>query len=121
MRLISCHDKKLHVQPPGLAPVCRGVSLSGWDDLIPNGLARRTVHELLFDRAAGHALPSFPALLLARGMMGLVPSPDAHADDSLSSRKLIWCDPGYTLYPPAVTAAGIPLDRLCIVRPHQAA
>lgn len=35
----------------------------------------------------------------------------------LSSRKIIWCDPCGEIYPPALWAAGIPPDRLLLLRP----
>ncbi len=117
MRLISCHGKMLQVRA-ALSPKdsCEA-GLRGWDDLIPAGFASQSIHELLFDQAAGSTAPSLPALLLARGMMRLARSSLVHGDHSFDFRKLIWCDPDSTFYPPAVVAAGIPLDRLCVVRP----
>ncbi len=116
MRLISCHGKTLQVRTPLPARDSCDAGLAAWDDLVPARFASKSIHELLFDQTLGNAAPWFPALLLARGMMGLTRSL-VHAEYSIDSRKLIWCDQGSTFYPPAVVAAGIPLDRLCVVRP----
>ena len=69
-------------------------------------LDARAVHELLFDAGLGHAPPAWLALLWARDAI-------AHAADA----PLIWIDADGTFYPPAAAAAGVPLSRLCIVRP----
>lgn len=74
------------------------------DGLAPGqAFALGAVHELLFPPRA--APPQFVALLLmlaaARARQGTV----------------VWSDPDGTLYPPALARAGLPLDRLLILRP----
>src|SRR5689334_3078426 len=78
------------------------------DSLIPGGaLERRAVHELLFDPASDHLPPSFPALIWAKGIIA----------QTKGNPALIWFDPSHTIYPPAIGAMGIPLDRLYVLRP----
>lgn len=117
MRLISCHGRKLQVRATLPTRDSCDVGLPAWDDLVPTRFASRSIHELLFDQVSGNAAPLLPALLFARGMMRLTRSPLVRAEHSFDSRKLIWCDPDSTFYPPAVVSAGIPLDRLCVIRP----
>lgn len=115
MKYLSCHDGVLQTRLAALSPMAAAAAgfasgLADWDALAPpGGFIRRGVHELLFDAPAGHLPPKFPALALARGTMG---EPGA--------APLIWCDVERTLYPPAAAAAGIPLDRLYILRPPPA-
>src|SRR4051794_4205382 len=80
--------------------------LAAIDALLPHagGFARGAVHEVLTD-SAGEGLPRFFALLLARAAAG-----------AMEGAHVAWCDGRGELYPPAVAAAGLPLDRLLIVR-----
>jgi len=67
------------------------------DDLAgPQAFSRGAVHEILAE--PNQALPFFFATLLARAASG--------------ERAIVWSDPQHLLYPPAIAAAGIPLDRL---------
>jgi protein ImuA len=121
MKLISCHDGKLHALESGAAragPWAAAASdakvfrtgLAALDALPPGGaLARGAVHELLTGPA--DATPMFLAAWLARrAWVG---------DDSSAkeSRAVVWCDPRHELYPPAVAALGIPLERLLLLHP----
>ncbi len=79
------------------------------DDLSPNGtFTRGAVHEALSDPAHGLPPRSF-ALLLARS--ALLSDPDDEGG------IVVWSDPAGDLYPPAVAAGGVPLDRLMLLRP----
>jgi hypothetical protein len=169
MQLLSCHNGRLHT---AAITSCDGIpggksrgfvtGLSALDDLLPNRMFARGVHELL--ALPQHSFPLFVALLVARS--ALLQSPqtlqsqmDADEHRSAGSQKpevriqkerqrvsgswildsgfsepdlrssaftcgsqtfsgsIAWCDPHGTLYPPAVAAMGVPLDRLLIVRP----
>ncbi len=109
MKWVTCHGGKLRVSdgaadgPPGGGVRAFGTGVPEWDELAPvGGFARRAVHELLFDD--GDPAPTFPAVVLARGA-------------SRAAGDLVWVDAERTLYPPAVAAAGVPLDRFHLVRP----
>jgi protein ImuA len=110
MPLITCEGGVLRTQSaPQPAAASFTLDLAGWDQLAPCGqFALGAVHELLFDPNR-HRMPKFPALVLARS--ALVRRPGG---------TLIWCDPDGTLYPPAIAQAGVPLDRVLIVRPKPA-
>src|SRR5687768_9588541 len=146
MKLISCHDGKLHALEAGddgLAGPADGVFRTGLpalDALPPGGaFARGAVHELLAAPADGR--PLFLAALMARGAAGidtekgtrgekvkagiggqgsdgarippapLPPCSPARAG-ALPTRAIIWSDPRGEIYPPALAALGIPLERL---------
>jgi protein ImuA len=95
-----------------------------------NALARRAVHELLFNPAMGNSLPMFPALLAARAAIHHVEDFQNAAvsqntaisrNTAISpnaSRMLIWIDPNQTFYPPAAIALGIAPSQLCVLRPE---
>jgi hypothetical protein len=130
---------------PALSSGARGfvTGFSSLDDLLPNrAFARGAVHELL--ALPQHPFPLFVALLLARS--ALLPSqysPQRTTQDRTTDftttdfffqsvksvqsvvqnsfsqlcGSIAWCDPRGTLYPPAVAAMGVPLERLLILRP----
>lgn len=106
MQFISCHDGKLVSAVAAEAATAKQSVRTGFsaiDDLLPGGgFAKGAVHELL------HPLrrpPSkFFALLIARASQGAI----------------VWCDPQRTLYPPAVAAMGVDLQRLYLLRPRNA-
>ena len=124
MQLISCHDGKLHRLNSGdgdttfgggaaafNAPVnsARGAfrtGLAALDALAPGeAFALGAVHELLSEPNAGS--PLFVAMLLARA-----------ATCDANARAVIWCDPREEIYPPALAAHGVPLERLFLLRPR---
>ena len=95
--------------------------LPALDALAPGGaLARGVVHELLADPADG--APLFVAMVLARSGTGgpSVSEDEEHgrAARATGSGAVVWCDPGCELYPPALAAHGVPLDRLFLLRPR---
>jgi protein ImuA len=112
MKLITCHGGRLLTlgETPGDGLPCVSVSpdvpsfqtgLPALDALAPGGAFRRgTVHEILSDPAEG--TPLFFATLLARAASG---------------GALVWCDSGRGIYPPALAAQGIDLDRLFLLQP----
>ena len=117
MKLISCHDGKLHALEAGddglgasSAPDRSFVTgLPALDALPPGGaFARGAVHELLAASADGQ--PLFFAAVLARGA--------GHSAND--SPAIIWSDPAGELYPPALADLGIPLERLFLLRPGEA-
>jgi protein ImuA len=78
------------------------------DALPPGGaFARGAVHEVLSER--GKSRPSYFALLLAKW-----------AAHSSPGGAVVWSDPKGELYPPALAAAGVPLERLFLLRPKNA-
>ncbi|HYE20230.1 MAG TPA: hypothetical protein VEA69_17410 [Tepidisphaeraceae bacterium] len=112
MKLISCHDGKLvRVEQTMLGSGGGFVTgLSDLDALLPpGGLARGAVHDVLWDDRRGHPRPGAFAAVLARAA-ARSPAP---ADDL---RPVVWADPLGELYPPALVALGIPLDRLFLLR-----
>lgn len=64
-----------------------------------SAFARGAVHEILGEENP----PMFFATVLARAACG--------------ERQIVWSDPQCRLYPPAIAAAGIPLNRLLLLRP----
>jgi protein ImuA len=123
MKLISCHDGKLHTLDTGGAVARRldrnetsepapestshafRTGLAALDALSPGGaFARGAVHELL--HAPGHAAPMFPAAWLAKC-----------AAATAGQNAVVWSDPNHELYPPALAALGIPLERLFLLHP----
>jgi hypothetical protein len=116
------------------------------DELLPNGaFARGAVHELL--AIPSHPSPFFIALMFARAAMEEKKfEPQINTDEHRLKRNtklnfgkpasefylcssvficgskslcgaIVWCDPQGKLYPPAVAAMGVPLDRLFLLRP----
>ena len=112
MQLLSCHGGKLlKVDSADLAASSPehsfSTGLAALDDLLPNrALARGALHEILWD-APRHPRPLFFAACLARV-------------SSMKDSPVVWCDPRHELYPPALAAAGIPLDQLLLLRPKTA-
>ena len=117
MKLITCQGGRLLTLGEMLGDV-NGVSqhvitaapdvpsfttgLPALDALAPGGLFRRgAVHEVLSDPDEG--APLFFAMVLARAAQG--------------AGALVWCDPAHELYPPALAAQGIDLDRLFLLQP----
>jgi protein ImuA len=73
------------------------------DGVLPEGGIKRSgVHEILSERENSPGF--FFAMMLARG---------AGSDGG----TIVWCDPSRTIFPPALVAAGIHLDRLYLLRP----
>jgi hypothetical protein len=111
MKLISCHNGKLHALDAARVVRRHAVDdrsafrtgLEAFDALPPGGaLARGAVHELL--HAPGHATPMFPAAWLA-------------GCAAAGQNAVIWSDPAHELYPPALAALGIPLERVFLLHP----
>jgi protein ImuA len=137
MKLLTCHNGQLHAARSEFASFDangRSSFTTGFvalDELLPNGaFARGAVHELL--SIPSHPSPFFVALFIARaGMMnrGLRIEDRWKKNSFLSSilnppsssseltGAIVWCDPQGKLYPPAVAAMGVPLDRLFLLRP----
>jgi protein ImuA len=110
MKLISCHDGKLHAldasrvarRHPDDGRNAFRTGLDAFDALPPGGtFARGAVHELL--HAPGHPAPMFPTAWLAKCAAG--------------QNAVIWSDPAHELYPPALAALGIPLERVFLLHP----
>jgi protein ImuA len=111
MQLISCHGGKLlTLSAPGedgaALPARKQdglvTGLPALDALAPGGaLARGVVHELLADPSDGS--PLFTAMLLAKSIT--------------EGKAVVWCDPRREIYPPALAAHGVSLDRLFLLRP----
>ena len=96
--------------------------LPALDALAPGGALRRgAVHEILSEPADGS--PLFFAAVLARACgAGFQPAFLEQAKSrqdacTTSTSALVWCDPEHRLYPPALAAQGIDLDRLFILQP----
>jgi len=82
--------------------------LDALDHLAPQGAwPAGAVHELLCDRRGPS--PTSVMLLLARAAW------------SVCGGAIVWCDPDRQLYPPALAAAGIDLQRLILLRPRNSA
>jgi protein ImuA len=74
------------------------------DELLPgNAFPKGAIHEILSEPA--HGIPRFFALVLARAITG----------------NIVWCNPSGTLYPPAIAAAGISLDKFFLLHPKSQA
>lgn len=103
MQLISCHQGKLHKVLSGFAPLQHErprLELPGLSELSPGGsVSCGSVHELLF--RPGDPVPVFVSMWIASRAEGAV----------------VVSDPSRKLYPPAVIAMGIELDRLHLLRP----
>jgi protein ImuA len=104
LKLISCQNGRLltslksdaeTIAPGKIIPT----GFDALDDLLPDrGFERGAIHELL--SSPEHGSPRTFALFLARITQGAI----------------VWCDPACDLYPPAITSAGIPLDRVYLLR-----
>ena len=110
MKLISCHRGKIqHIAKYGLMPTQTrpfSTGLRAIDWMLAGGaFPCGAIHEILSQE--GEGLPLFFAAILASsaGKQGAV----------------VWCDRGGRLYPPALEAAGIGLERLFLLRPSNAA
>ena len=105
MQMIASHRGQLQVLKSDQIPAHKigfKTGLRLLDDLAgPHAFCRGAVHEIL--AAPNQPLPFFFATLLARAASG--------------DRAIVWSDPQHLLYPPAIAAAGIPLDRLFLLRP----
>jgi len=105
MQFISCHSGKIHrLGEKQWEEGARNFSLGleAIDELLPRGFERGAIHELLMAPESG--LPRFMGLLLAKAAMG--------------DRAVVWCDPEHEVYPPAIAAAGLPLDKLYLLYPQ---
>lgn len=118
-----CKGRDLPEPPPPPCPGVPGEGVEGlgsdthrWfrtglpllDALSPGGaFARGAVHEVLSE--PGGARPSYFALLLAKS-----------AAQASPGGAVVWSDPRCELYPPALAAAGVPLERLFLLRPKSA-
>jgi protein ImuA len=112
MRFVTCHKGLLQTlaAQPDLRGPRRGFTtgVASLDGLPPGGaFARGAVHEALTDPACG-PLPWSFALLLARA---------AAVGGEGGGGTVVWSDPADNLYPPALAAGGLDLDRLLILRP----
>lgn len=115
MRLVMPHRGPLHAlrwreivwQPwRGRRKEIFSTGLPAVDQLLPEGgLPRAAMHEILADPR--HGLPLFFPTLLARAAGG-----------KDHGTAIFWCDPEGTIYPPALAAAGIALERLYLLRPR---
>jgi protein ImuA len=113
MRLISCHNGRLLetacLAAPDIIKSTRSftTNLPALDQLAPSGsFVCGAVHEILCDPR--HGSPKFFAAILARSAMQ-------------AGGALVWCDPKEEIYPPALVAAGIPIERLYLLRPKSLA
>ena len=112
MQLIAACDGQIRALPPGAR---RGggrgglsTGLAALDELSPGGLLEGgVIHEVLSDDR--RYVPRFFALLLAR----------AAADTQ--GGAVVWCDPDADVYPPALAAGGLPLERLFLLRARRPA
>ena len=123
MQLVSCQGGVLRTVSvrglPGATDARPGRSfvtgLAALDALPPGGaFVRGAVHELLF--APGHPPPRTLALVLARAALA---SAEGSADGGAGA--VVWSDPRGELYPPALAAGGLPLDRVFLLRPRSEA
>jgi hypothetical protein len=138
MKLLTCHNGQLHAAHSELGmstdATCKSfvTGFAALDEIAPAGaFARGAVHELL--TIPSHPSPFFIALFLSKACMI---QPQMNADErGLKNKKInlrssasicgsdnlrgaiVWCDPHGKLYPPAVAAMGVPLDRLFLLRP----
>ncbi|MGD1276337.1 MAG: hypothetical protein ABR964_03835 [Tepidisphaeraceae bacterium] len=111
MQFVSLSDGVLHTRSAhhlgSTAAATFGPALSVLNHLLlPDGLARGAVHEVL---GQARSLPWFFALLLAHTAVNSSPTHGA----------IIWSDPRGELYPPAA-AAMLPINRLFLLRVRKA-
>lgn len=71
-----------------------------------DGLAGGAIHEVLADPKGGGSVDAF-AVLIASAVAA-----------SRSGGWVVWSDPDRTLYPPALQASGVALERLLLLRPR---
>jgi protein ImuA len=106
MQLISCHQGQLQRLVAGALTSGKNrtfkTGLRSIDHLLPGrAFPCGSVHEILTGQGSG--LPFFFATVLARA--------------AGSRGAIVWCDPHAHVYPPALAAMGIPLDRVLLLRP----
>lgn len=109
MRMITAIDGLLHTLPEGqalgAAHTLVHTGLAAVDALAPGGgFAAAGMHEIL---GAGDGLPFLLPAIVAR----------AAARAGGATGWIAWCDTQRDLYPPALAALGIALDRLLVLRP----
>ena len=121
MQLISCHDGKIQRlnSTEFQAPAGRGFStgLESLDELLAGKVfPRGAVHEILSEPKDGR--PFFFALLLAASALRETPGKTPRETPCETPGKtpghgaVIWCDAAQEIYPPALAAHGICLQRL---------
>lgn len=123
MQFISCHAGQIFTTATQWG-ACKGntfqTGLPALDDLLPDhSMKRGAIHEIL--SVPQHGAPRFFALLLARAAAGQKPPGWKNEGAPSCFLPVIWTDSRRTLYPPAVAAAGIPLDRLFLLHPQNQA
>ena len=132
MQLISCHAGRLltlnATARPGRNDDVLSTDLPALDALAPGGgLARGVVHEFLSDPADG--TPLFVTMVTLgvqsggvtewwSGGVGENPPHHPTTPPPLHPPAIVWCDPQRRLYPPALAAHGISLERLFLLRPR---
>jgi len=107
MQMIAAHRGELQilnsVEGVSVKESAFTTTLDALDDVVgPKAFARGAVHEILCEKGQGPAM--FFATVLARAACG--------------ERVIVWSDPERRLYPPAIAAAGISLNRLLLLRPR---
>ena len=130
MKLITCHGGKLLTlgEMAGDGGPCAAADvpsfrtgLAALDALAPGGALRRgAVHEILAEPSDGK--PLVFAALLARSSCGageepVVPDENHGRFARATCRAIVWSDPGHGIYPPALAAQGIDLERLFLLQP----
>ena len=110
MRMIAAHRGQIQILNPVevVSPKRAGftTALAALDEVAgPKAFARGVVHEILCEKGQGP--PLFFATILACA--------------ASQDRAIVWSDPDGRLYPPAIAAAGIPLNRLLLLRPKNEA
>ena len=135
MRLITCHGGRLQAMlSEGLGGKPGGDFFDGvaGDRCAASGgwAGRGAVHEILGE--PGGAAPLFFAVLLARAAVRVersdveetptltLPRSTRGGEKSVCHRAIVWCDPGGSVYAPALAAAGIDLERVYFLRPANA-
>src|SRR4051812_16294867 len=135
MQLISCQNgqllRSLKSEEFLASPEKQfGTGLDAIDALAPRGgFARGAIHELLF--APNDPAPRMFSLVVARaaahrshGRESVDATPRTRvrgyekSNDCDQTVAIVWCDPQSQLYPPAISASGISLDRLYLLRPR---
>src|SRR4051812_39333482 len=105
MQFVSCHNGQIFTSTASQwnSPSARTrfqIGLPAIDDLLPGGgFSRGGIHEILSHPV--HGTPRFFSLLLAKASGGTI----------------VWCDPEGTLYPPAIAAAGVAMEKLFLLHP----
>ena len=104
--MVTAHAGRLQVLPEAMVASRRErvfeMGVAAIDRLLPAGLARGAVHEVLTE--PGRPQGRLFATLLARAA-------------TTSSSLIAWSDPQGTLYPPALARWGIAMDQLLVLRP----